>query len=368
MNLKLGLDIGQTPNASPVNYFPSGALDVFKAALALSGTNSVPVLVAGDSISQGSSSADWFTDAWVPLVKDSLQGTYGGSSDGYRHAGYSNTAISGLQSPNLVWVETGVWTRSFTGAGAVALYSLTAADKLTGTVSGDRIDIVFKAPSPAQGTVVNIDIGGVDKGNHAFTEATNSQVILSFTGLTDTAHTVEITNISGTFLIFNGAVGYSGSTGVDIINASQSGIASGNYTGPDITVLPQTLDPFGQKLTFIALGTNDASASLDPVVYQANIQTIADRAITNGSDVMLISFCQSGTNNENYFKYVAAVRQVAVNISSIHLNIWARHFYNDGDARLASGFYPSNINIHPTNLGHQDISDAIISVFDGYGI
>lgn len=152
----------------------------------------VRVHVWGGSVTQGNpGNSDPRSTSWPALVFDELQSRYGDGGTGYLHLGYADTT-------------TGTWTGEM-GMASVGSRATAAASARWENLAGTRIRLWHRNTGVTGSFRWRVDEGswrtvspptgfGLEPGVDWFDN--------TFTGLADTAHTVDVEWVSGTVVVY----------------------------------------------------------------------------------------------------------------------------------------------------------------------
>lgn len=306
--------------------------------------NSTPnIIFLGDSITD-STGATIRESGFVGLIRNAIQFSTGLSGHGFVN--------------NNVFVPDGTWTALQEGTN---LKTWKATNVSTATSFKDfinKIDVIY-ATKPDGGTAT-IKVDGATQGTINCNGANSWHNVATFS-FGAGVHQVQIVPAASGNTYIEGVICYSGKNGVLVHQVGHPGIKATDYVNS--TDIAASTSAFNPLLTIIMLGTNDAGGQVSIATYQSSLDALTKQALTKG-DVLIVSMADrsdSGTFTIPYSSYVIAAKQVAINNNTAYLSIYDRWNKSYAWANTNGLMFDS---VHPSQIGHVDIAEAIRSVLD----
>lgn len=346
------------------------------------------VAIVGDSISEGFFASDLNANSWVSLMGAQLRNSYGDGGSGMFSCGRFDEASSVSAGILTTWqgngsygTSTGTWTQSglFFGPGITLLQATAAATLTFPNVRGETIKIYnVSGAAPRANFTYSIDGGApvpvtVNIGSTAIQVTTVS-------GLSPDPHTVVLSwNGAPTEPLFIVGVEGSNPTGITVTNLAKSGSRTSQWVSNALLGPPYNGGVnYPADLVIYALGVNDANNSVTGDTWLDNVTNHlqAIKAANNGAtDIILLnhhigSFGADPVATPKFFgQYSQRIRGLAENYNAALVNMWTigrnSWSYNNtqsywGDPNTAG--IPGTDTVHPSNIGHQIISNAITPI------
>lgn len=347
------------------------ALPSFYSKLANAASVPVDVMFVGDSATEGQGSTvnASLSDRWVQQVIDSLRvisATTAKTGRGYIPAYYDLSDADGYNA-TAGFANTGGVEDIVKGLGRRAVVLDTAGDKLTITVTGTAVDVVFRRDTGAGTLNVIIDGGaptGIATASSPYTFGGYAQRFTFAGG----SHTVELAWASGGPVTVEGVFVHNGteSAGVRLWDAAHSGYTAASMAA-NLTWY-QSMQAVNPDLVVVALGTNDHRTGRTATQYRADMATILgqirSQTIPGGGTVIaptvpivLVRYPepQDGTYTAGRWdEYGQVLGQLAAEYSpAIYVDLAAEQVALSAD------------NLHPSPAGHTSIARAIIARIGG---
>jgi lysophospholipase L1-like esterase len=337
-----------------LDWVAPGGLALTRAAL-VAGT--ADIVTIGDSITEGTgASAD--ANRWArKLVDTNLRGLYqpGGVTGG---RGYEIPWHTGGTAAFDPWTNTGGTQLTDTGLALKAYQLDSAADQMSASFTGTRIDVFWRRTTTGGTVNVTIDGGAPTAINCNGVDAPGQHT--SFSGLSDAAHTIVIAWVSGTDII-EGVFVYRGdeASGIRLWSGGH-GSWTANAEGIDADWAQTLLAIPNLTTVIVELGINDRTANTTPAVVAASLEAVvATIRARVTSDIVVWNMWQSSTAAP----YPWTDYETAIS-SWVHAD-GAINFF-DGRARI--GDDPSALlsdGLHPNDTGHALLASSLSTYLVG---
>lgn len=241
----------------------------------------------------------------------------------------------------------------------------TATNTLTYSLVGDSADILW-AGNPSNGTFEwKVDAGSFTtvSTNVAFGTAYVTHVSLGSAG----AHTLTITNASGSPTYITGVVEYNGdyASGIQVHNCGFSGSTTGYWTsaGGDVSG-SAALAALSPSLIIIELCANDNGNGITATTSTTNLNSLISSirsALSPAPPILLLGLYNAAsdgpTTPTQWAAYINAMYGIAAGDSAIDILDLTLRMPSTGAASTYSLY---NVDgIHPNNAGHQMIADVL---------
>jgi lysophospholipase L1-like esterase len=353
----------------------SSALQAWYAGLANRHFARANVVCLGDSITegQGATAADY---RWLARLRDQLRAKFPtlGLTGGGR--GLLGPQSSGEFS--FPWPATpsgAVGSGNTLGPKASFVQFSGAAQTLSYTLSGDSADIMWTQVGFGGTFSWSVDGGGatsVSTNGASTLGGRLTHISLGSAG----AHTLLLSRVSGTSDI-EGVTEFNGdyASGIQVHDAGHYGWQTNNWTSVvasanDVSASIAALAP---RLVIIALGVNDQFSGVAPATYQANLTAIiaglrGAQTAPYPSIVLCMYPPRQGQSGYAFpwSQYIAAAYNVAAAdtagvggtslVTIMDFTLGPRALGADTDIY---GIWQPGDTVHPSNLGHSMLADAI---------
>lgn len=366
-------------------------------AHALAGT--ATLMVAGDSIANGQAASSWPTTCFVELVCQALRARFGRYADFYpayaqspavsAYAGAAPwSAVLNGNSANLytnnsftaMLFNTAVVSNAFQSFTSPApctaldlIYHDLGAGTFQYTVDGGPPQTVTctGTPSSAGATTRRVRISGLVRATHTLTYGWQSAAtafgvvgVATYSGLPS--------GIGISRLAFSGARAdhYRTGFGGGDFPANRIELIQGKTPGNDATTNTGWGFPHQPDLLLLELGINDCAAATSLTNYHTQLDRFcqaARRGAPDASLLFLVPWFGNGlstdvapgqANASAWAQYVGVITQLAQAYSAALVNIHARW----GATPLAQGLCAAATDLHPTDAGHADIAQTLLSI------
>jgi lysophospholipase L1-like esterase len=242
--------------------------------------------------------------------------------------------------------------------------STSGGNTLTYHLVGDSADILW-AGNPGNGTFGwAVDAGGVTSVSTNVALSFNStHISLGAPG----AHTLTITNVSGTPTFITGVIENNGdaATGIQVHNCGFSGATSAFWTAAGgAAQLGPALVPLSPGLIVIELGVNDPANSISATTTQANLKSVIASiraSLSPAPPVLLLAAYNAAsdgpTTAAQWQAYVNGMIAVAAGDPAV--DVLDLSIRMPGTAAANTWSLYNVDGIHPNNRGHQVIADVL---------
>ncbi|PZU13829.1 MAG: hypothetical protein DI606_04485 [Sphingobium sp.] len=269
------------------------------------------------------------------------------------------------------------------------------------------IDILYYAGGIADGSLIGgfsyqIDGGAVTSGLPAGQNSTPGYKVLTISGLSNTAHTINLVGLHATNLQHITAIRYHNNQGVVVSRWGRAGWTLLDYLGigemsrnnsavSDAYVRSRIAAQFGawgESLTIVSLGQNDASLQQTPMgggtgggaigtvyptvdVYESYLRAIVATVAANGGCTLLLNTALPPAGGvtvpgggQPFYAYHLAARRIANDTDHVaHLSI-ADRWGTTGDTTSAEnvslGMLSAPMSVHPSRQGYGDIASGLM--------
>jgi lysophospholipase L1-like esterase len=277
--------------------------------------------------------------------------------------------IGGGGDPRIT--QTGTWTRqnaALLGPFSYACMLGTPGSTMTLTLgASDPTDAVrlhtITSSGGAADHALTID-GGAPTNGSTFTTISGSEgnSVITKTAAASGAHTYTLT-VGSTGLYFIGFEGILGTSGVRVNNYSKGGGKASDLVGATTTggrSLPTSFDMTVPDLSIIGFGMNEYLQQQPLATYKAAMQTLIDKAVSKGSDTLLVVTVPDGTTaktipQSEYAKQLYDLAD-ANNLPLIDL----QHRWVSYAVSQPLGYYGDPT--HPNTAGYMDKARCIYNV------
>lgn len=338
--------------ASTIDYIMSGNQSVWRTALAASASQRVKALVIGDSVGVGWAATTRGTQGWVPLWRDTLQTAYGAGG---------GASLGITDELGAYWMHDTGWSRTgFANADGFGLYLLSAKGTVGDTISrswdGRYLEIYYKASVSAGATfTVSINGGAAQDVNGA---ADNAYHVVEYDAGSVGTHTVLISapGTAGKFAWICGAIPYTDTVGVSVINASFAGRRIATYVDGAFGTALDMLVQINPDMVIFTMSINDYNTQQALLATEGKWTTaISKNATAGGSLAIIVNNDIAAINAIPYTSYRDYLyRKARVNGAAYisFYDLWQRY-----DVSNAAGLMGDAT--HPSTAGHADMHTRI---------
>jgi len=361
------------------------ALTPLAAGLGNRQNASCSIACLGDSITEGQHSTV-MDNRWAGRLRAELNARFPIPSQPAGGRGF--IGCSGTGETSFTWpvtkngspgtVNQGPKGGTYTAGQTTAGYQLNASGQsFVFTLNGDSATIMWVQVAFGGTFSYQVDSGStsnVSTNGSGTVDGKTTHISLGSAG----SHTLTLAWVSGNASV-DGVIEYYG----DYASAIQThdcghfgwqtsnwvtSLSSGSAGGP-----ASAIAALAPNAIIIALGVNDQFSNVAPATYGSNLQTIISYLKTQLTSpypafILLMYPPRSGQSNYTYpwSQYVAQAWAVALadtsgpgGTSVVSVLDFTRGPLMPGADTDVYGFWQSNDNVHPSNLGHQAIADLI---------
>jgi len=352
-------------------YNINAGLLKYKNKLKNTNTQKVKIYCIGESNTRGEYSSDEVNKSWVGVVKSSLQSQFGNAGEGFISI-YEGALPSGTKPRWILgtgWSVSGAskeFTSNVGGFGGCFGISNKSTSTATLVFTGTSLDLLYSKAKDGGTAVVTIDgkkVGTIDclGGTESFSHK------VSYSGLTNTTHTlVIIPNITSNIFI-EGAIASSNTTGIEVDKIAISSKMASYFT-TDTTKKIWNVSP-KPDLVLLSFGLNEAGRGISVQNYKESMINLVSYWKERGSDVCLVSNqMPAETWTTNWPGYVMSLYEIADAYNTGVIDIYKAYF-NDYTAAQKEGLFGMAKNdysggsgtntAHPSDKGYKYIGDII---------
>ncbi|KIF80769.1 SGNH/GDSL hydrolase family protein [Noviherbaspirillum autotrophicum] len=324
-----------------------------------------PILVIGDSISEGSNAAVWTKDNYASIIRKAIQRKYQNANFGF--ANFNLAAQDGSPSatkyPHVV-THSGFALTAYGGFtdsyyGGTVLKSATAGDWVEVSYTGKDVVVVYG--QDAAGAILNVTLDGVligtiDTKAASATSIAGSGVNGSFSTVIAVpawgSHTIRLTNTENKNVALCGMV-YLEESAVKSPVLFNLGRSSLTLSDMDNNLLDMYARSTGMSI--LALGVNDNLLAKPIVTFKAKLKRyLSGVKAINGECVI----CDFIFNEPSSNAYKSALRDYAYIYGFPYLD-FGRMWFSDQTANKFAKLLDTD-NVHPTDAGHEFIANEIM--------
>ncbi|HHE1214567.1 TPA: SGNH/GDSL hydrolase family protein [Vibrio parahaemolyticus] len=338
-------------------------------ALRFSGRSSslTPVIIAGDSISEGTSSDSFYKKSWAALFRNSLS-----LNAGTRNLGFASFNFRQFENhPSIEYIFSDITRNGFSGDsfqpsyyGGVMIQSSTIGDSISFDYVGKDFCLVYAREDGGGELSISLDgtvVGDVNTSHVGSTPVAGSGDFGTFSVpvVADTykRHSVVITKVDSSPTKLIGCVFFedytSTGTAPTVWNCGRSSIALAEI--PD-----NILDAYAQSGTVIfALGVNDSLLNTDLSLFSQKLSYFVQRCKLYGSSPLFLDFIFNESKDDNPYKH--AIYDVCFSSGYQLLDFYEIWQGNEADNISAGLLSPDGV--HPSEQGHRHIYKVVSDYF-----
>lgn len=325
-----------------------------------------PIMIIGDSITEGSNAVDWKVDNYASIIRKAVQRKYGHRSFGFANFDFvvfDNSPSTTRYAHNCVrsgFLNVNPFQDGYFGGTMVE--STTPGDYIDITFTGKCTRIVYVQQASTGGilnvTLDGVSVGSIDTKNDGDLDFStiNSQygsVSVEIGAASYGTHTIRITNAGGNVKVC-GAIyqEYVNDNSAPIVfNLGRSSISLCDI--PD--GLLEQYTKTGSAI--LALGVNDQLTGKDVTEYRRKLDVFLSAMSSVLGSVVLCDFMFSLQKSD---PYKTAMRDKAAEYGFPYLD-FGRMWLPSKDENKFLGYLDTD-GVHPTSSGHEFIAAEIMRV------
>jgi hypothetical protein len=347
-------------------------LSKYKNLLKNASNQKVKIYCIGESLTRGEYSSDEVKNSWVGVMKSSMQNKYGNAGEGFISI-YEGALPSGTKPRWTLgngWSVSGASKYLISNVGGFGGCFGTSAKNTsfsTLTFTGTDLDLLYAEATDGGTATVTID--GTDVGTiNCLGEALSFSHKVSYSGLSNTTHTLVITPNTTSSIFIEGAIASSNTTGIEVdkiaISSKRASYFNTTFTKKNWDALP------APNLVLLSFGLNEAGHDNVSVEdYKASMIGLVTYWQGRGSNVCLVPNQKPADSwTTNWSAYVAAMYEIADTYKTGIIDIYKAYF-KDYTVAQKLGLFGMAINdysggsgtntAHPGDKGYKYIGEVI---------
>ncbi|MBC2582624.1 SGNH/GDSL hydrolase family protein [Clostridium sp. DJ247] len=346
-------------------------LSKYKNALKNTSTQKVKIYCIGESNTRGEYSSDEVNNSWVGVMKSSLQNQYGNAGEGFISI-YEGALPSGTKRRWTLgngWSVSGASRDSISNVGGFGGCFGTSAKNTsfaTLTFTGTDLDLLYAKATDGGTATVTID--GTEVGTiSCLDEAVSFSHKVSYSGLSNTTHTLVITPDTTSSIFIEGAIASSNTTGIEV---DKIAISSKTASYFNTTSTKKSWDALPEPdLVLLSFGINEAGRGVSVEDYKASMISLVTYWQGRGSNVCLVPNQKPADSwTTNWPAYVTSMYEIADTYNTGIIDIY-KAYLKDYTVAQKMGLFGMAINdysggsgtntAHPSDKGYKYIGDVI---------
>lgn len=348
-------------------------LSKYKNALKNTSTQKVKIYCIGESNTRGEYSSDEVNKSWVGVMKSSLQNQYGNAGEGFINI-YEGALPSGTKPRWTLgkgWSVSGALntvTSNVGGFGGCFATSNKNTSSATLVFTGTDLDLLYSKATGGGTAAVTIDGKEVGTINCLDKEASFSHKV-SYSGLSNTTHTLVITPNAASNIFIEGAIASSNTTGIEVDKIAISSKGASYFNAPLQKRNWDTLP--APDLVLLSFGINEAANRIPVEDYKANMIALVTYWQGRGSNVCIVPNQKPADSwTKNWPAYVASMYEIADTYNTGIIDIY-KAFFEDYNVAQKEGLFGMAANDysggsgtntgHPSDKGYKYIGNVIYS-------
>lgn len=352
-------------------YNIDSALPKYKNALKNTKSQKVRIYCIGESNTRGEYASDEVNKSWVGVMKSSLQNKYGNAGEGFIniYEGHLHPGTKGRWTLGEGWTVAGALntvTTNVGGFGGCFGNSNNNTSPVTLTFTGTNLDLLYSKST--KGGTASVTIDGTEVGTiNCFGETLSFSHIASYSGLSDTTHTLVVTPNTTFRVYIEGAIASSNAEGIEVDKIAISSKGAG-YFNSDLQKRSWDALP-APELVLLSFGLNEAANDVPVEEYKANMIGLATYWQERGSNVCIVPNQKPADSwTTNWPAYVNAQYEIADSYNTAIIDTY-KAFYEDYTKAQQEGLFGMGANDysggsgtntgHPSDKGYKYIGDII---------
>lgn len=346
-------------------------LSRYKNALKNTSSRKVKIYCIGESSTRGEYSSDEVNKSWVGILKSSMQNKYGNAGEGFIsiYEGELNSGTKPRWRLGSGWTVSGALNTVTNNVGGFGgCFGVCSKSGLPATLSftGTNLDLLYA--KSVKGGKAKVTIDGSEVGTlNCFGETLSFSNKVSYSGLSNSHHTLIITPNTSSRIYIEGAIASSSAKGIEVDKIAISSKAAGYFNSPlqkkNWNTMPEP------DLVLLSFGLNEASNHISAEAYKANMEGLVKYWQERGSSVCLVTHPKPAESwTKNWPSYIKSVYEVADTYNVGIIDIYKAYFEDYTTAQkqglfgMAKNDYSggSGTNTgHPSDKGYKYIGDII---------
>lgn len=348
-------------------------LSKYKNALKNASNQKLKIYCIGESNTRGEYSSDEVKNSWVGVMKSSLQNKYGNAGEGFIsiYEGALPVGTKGRWKLGTGWSVSGAHREAVSnvgGFGGCFGISNKNTSPVALTFTGTDLDLLYAKATDGGTATITIDgkeIGTISCSDKAVSFSNKA----SYSGLSNTAHTLVITPNTAANIFIEGAIASSSAVGIEVDKiAISSKVASYFNTTLTKKVWDASPEP---DLVLLSFGINESGRGVSIEEFKTNMIGLVTYWQGRGSNVCLVPNQKPADSwTKNWPAYVASMYEIADTYNTGIIDIYKAYF-KDYTAAQKAGLFGMAANnysggsgtntAHPSDKGYKYIGEVIYS-------
>lgn len=352
-------------------YNIEAGLARYKNALKNVSNQKVKIYCIGESNTRGEYSSDEVNKSWVGVMKSSLQNDYGNAGEGFIsiYEGALPAGTKGRWRLGTGWSVSGALRESTSnvgGFGGCFGISNKNTSSATLTFTGTNLDLLYAKATDGGTAMVTID--GKEVGSiNCLDKSVSFSNKVSYSSLSNTAHTLVITPNTTSNIFIEGAIASSSTVGIEVDKIAISSKVASYFNTPLTKKVWDVLKE--PDLVLLSFGINESGRGVPVEEFKTNMIDLVTYWQGRGSSVCLVPNQKPADSwTTNWPAYVKAVYEIADTYNTGIVDIY-KAFYEDYTAAQKAGLFGMAHNdysggsgtntAHPSDKGYKYIGEVI---------
>lgn len=352
-------------------YNIDAGLSKYKNALKNASNQKIKIYCIGESNTRGEYSSDEVNKSWVGVMKSYLQNEFGNAGEGFINI-YEGALPSGAKPRWTLgngWSVSGASNRLTSNVGGFGGCFGTSANNTspaTLTFTGTNLDLLYakaKDGGTARITIDDIEVGTISCSG----ESVSFSHKVSYSGLSNTTHTLIITPNTTSNIFIEGAIASSNTTGIEVDKIAISSKMASYFTTELTKKVWDTLP--NPDLVLLSFGLNEAAHKVSVEDYKSHMTSLVTYWQGRGCNVCLIPN-QKPANSwaTNWPDYVTSLYEISDTYNTGIIDIYKAYF-SDYTTSQKLGLFGMAINdysggsgtntAHPSDKGYKYMGEVI---------
>lgn len=352
-------------------YNIDAGLSKYKNALKNISNQKVKIYCIGESNTRGEYSSDEVNKSWVGVMKSLLQNEYGNAGEGFIsiYEGALPSGTKGRWRLGQGWSVSGAARESISNVGGFGgCFGISNKNTSSATLifTGTKVDLLYAKAK--DGGTASVTIDGKEVGTiNCLDESLSFSNMVSYSGLSNAAHTLVITPNTTSNIFIEGAIASSSTTGIEVDKIAISSKVASYF---NTTLTKKVWDVLKEPdLVLISFGINESGRGVSVEEYKTNMIGLVTYWQGRGSNVCLVVNQKPADSwTKNWPAYVTAMYEIADSYNTGIIDIY-KAFFKDYTASQKAGFFGmvpndysggSGVNTaHPSDKGYKYIGEVI---------